>query len=88
MEVDCSKSKNAVSHRDSLEHTVEVEPQSMAVSFITFKVNGYTSIFFAMFSKRDNFCLLFAYLEDVVFSNWGLLLKERICSHGSKFFSL
>ena len=32
VEVDCIKSKNAVSHRDSLDHTVEVEPQSMAVS--------------------------------------------------------
>lgn len=32
VEVDCNKSKNAVSHRDSLEHTVEVEPQSMAIA--------------------------------------------------------
>ena len=28
---------------------------------------------------------LFAYLEDKVFRKWGLLLKERICSKGSKF---
>ena len=32
MEIDCNKSKNAVSHRDSLDHNVEVEPQSLAVS--------------------------------------------------------
>ena len=45
--------------------------------------------FSAIYSKGDNFCdFLFAYLNDKVFSKWGLLLKERICSLGSKFFSL
>ena len=39
-----------------------------------------------MFSKGDNFHdSLFAYLEDSL-QNWGLLLKERIRSDGSKFF--
>ena len=41
------------------------------------------------FQKGDNFHhFLFTYLEDKVFKKWGLLLKERICSLGSKFFSL
>ena len=40
--------------------------------------------FSAMFSKRDNFRdFLFGYLPE-----WGLLLKKRICSDWSKFFSL
>ena len=36
-----------------------------------------------MFSNGD---FLFAYLEDEDFAKRGLLLKERICSDGSKFF--
>ena len=39
--------------------------------------------------NEKNFCdFLFAYVEDVVFPKWGLLLKERICSSWSKFFSV
>ena len=45
--------------------------------------------FSTIFSKGDNFHnFLFAYLEDKVFQKWDLLLKERICSSGSKFHSL
>ena len=40
---------------------------------------GYITIFL----KRDNFCdFLFAFLGNEIFSECGLLLKERIC----KFF--
>ena len=54
-----------------------------------FTVHGYTAIFFSMFSKGGNFRNFpFAYLEDEIDPKWGLLLKERICSDGSKFFSL
>ena len=42
-----------------------------------------------IYSKGDNFHdFLLAYLEDEVFPKWGLCLKERICSIGSKFFPL
>ena len=45
--------------------------------------------FSVLFSKGVNFHdFLFSYLEDEVLQKWGLLLKERICSSGSKFFSL
>ena len=45
--------------------------------------------FSAMCSKGDNFPdFLFAYLQDEVFQKRDLLLKERICSEGNKFFSL
>ena len=30
----------------------------------------------------------FASLDDIDFSKWDLLLKERICSYWSKFFPL
>ena len=50
---------------------------------------GIPPSFFAMFSKGDNFRdFLFAYLEDEIFPKWGLLLKERLCSDGDKFFFL
>ena len=50
---------------------------------------GVPPSFSAMFSKGDNFRdFLFAYLEDDVFPKWSLLLKERICSKGSKVFPL
>ena len=40
-------------------------------------------------SKGDNFRnFLFANLADENFPKWGLLLKKRICSDGSKFFPL
>ena len=42
-----------------------------------------------MFSKGDKFRdFLSAYLQHEFFPKWGLLLRERICSDGSKFFSL
>ena len=42
-----------------------------------------------MLSKGDNFHdSLFAYLVDKGFPEWDLLLKQRIYSKGSKFFSL
>ena len=48
---------------------------------------GTPPSFFAMFSKGDNFRdFLFAYLEEEIFPKWGLLLKERLCSDGDKFF--
>ena len=47
---------------------------------------GTPPFFSAMFSKGDNFCEFLAYLEDKVFPKWGLLVKERICSSGSRFF--
>ena len=60
------------------------------------ETNGYFSLrymgtptFFSMFTKGENsHDFLIAYLEDEVFSKWGLLLKERICSDGSKFLPL
>ena len=47
---------------------------------------GTPPFFSAMFSKGDNFCELLAYLEDKVVPKWGLLVRERICSSGSRFF--
>ena len=48
---------------------------------------GTPPSFFPIFSKGDNFHdFLFAYLEDKVFPKRGLLIKERICSNGSRFF--
>ena len=42
----------------------------------------YTSIFSAMFSRGDKFLhVLFAYLEDEVFTKRDVLLKERMCTH-------
>ena len=53
------------------------------------KVYEYTSIFSAIFSKGDNFHdVLFAYLEEEIFKRWDLLLKDRICCDGRKFFPL
>ena len=50
---------------------------------------GYTAMFFHQFYReRQLLILLFASLADTAFPNWGLLLKERICSKRSKFFSL
>ena len=50
---------------------------------------GTAESFSAMFLKGDNFRdFLFAYLEDEVFPNCSLLLKQRICSNRSKFFAL
>ena len=46
---------------------------------------GTSPPFSAKFSKGDNF-YDFAYLKDEVFPKWCLLLKERICSNGSKLF--
>ena len=48
---------------------------------------GSSPSFSALFSKGDNFPdFMCAYLEYKVLLKWGLLLKERICSSGSKFF--
>ena len=42
-----------------------------------------------MFLNGDNFSeFLFAFLKKEIFPKLGLLLNERICSDGSKFFSL
>ena len=42
-----------------------------------------------MFSKGDNFRdFLFAHLEYEIFSKWGPLWEERICSGGSELFPL
>ena len=40
----------------------------------------------ATFTKEDHF--LFASLADIDYYKLGLILKERICSYGSKFFPL
>ena len=56
---------------------------------VTPSAMGTPSSFSTMFSKGDNFPdFLFVYLEDKIFPKWDLLLKERICSYGSKFFPL
>ena len=54
------------------------------------KMNAYTwKKVCHHFAKGDNF-----YSQEVasqifqIFQKWGLLLKERICSQGSKFFLL
>ena len=50
---------------------------------------GTSPFYSAIFMKGDNFYdFLFASLDKVTLSKWGLLLKKRICSYGSKFFSL
>ena len=49
---------------------------------------GYTGIFFCFFFKGDNFSdFQFTSLDDEDLK-CDLLLKERICSKGSKFFPL
>ena len=49
---------------------------------------GTLSCFSAIFTTGGNFCdFLFASLEEGALSNSGLLLKKRICSMMSKFFS-
>ena len=61
--------------------------ETMAVYQNTLWCMGTSPSFYAMFSKGDNFRgFLFAYLEDKVFSKWGLLLKKRICSLGANPF--
>ena len=53
------------------------------------RCTGTPPFFSAMISKGDNFChFLFASLADIALLNWGLPLKERICSKRSKFFPL
>ena len=53
------------------------------------KINGYTSMLFCHITKVNNSRnFLFAAQEDEALSKGGLLLKERICSSRSKFFSL
>ena len=45
--------------------------------------------FSTIFTKGDNFYnFLVASLESLALQKWNLLLKERICSYGSKFFPL
>ena len=57
--------------------------------FRIIKVYGYTAMFFFFVSKGDNFCkFLFAAPGQKNSFKRGLLLKERICSYRSKFFSL
>ena len=51
-------------------------------------VDGYTCMLFFHFSKGNNFCDWYASLDDIALPNWSQLLKERICSKGSEFFSL
>ena len=47
------------------------------------------SMIFYQFTIGNNFSdFLFAFLNNAALSHYGLLLKERICSYGSKFFSL
>ena len=42
----------------------------------------------AIVIKGSNYCYyLFAFLDIIAFPNWGFVLKERIYSLGSKFFS-
>ena len=50
---------------------------------------GHTSIFSAIFTKRNNFSdFLFASLDDETLPKRDQLLKERICSYRSKSFPL
>ena len=43
------------------------------------KMYDYTSLFLHNFAKGNNFKdLMFASIDDIVHTNWGLLLKERI----------
>ena len=45
-------------------------------------------LFFCHFAKGNNFRdFLFAFLDNAALPKWGKLLKERICSYGSKFFT-
>ena len=46
-------------------------------------VYGYTSIFFHVFKGRNIGDCLFAYLEDEVFSKWGLVLWEEFALVGA-----
>ena len=62
---------------------------SMAMQLYITTFMGTPPSFSAMLSKGDNFRdFLFAYLEDMAFLNLGLLVKEKMCSNGSKFFPL
>ena len=44
----------------------------------------YAFLFFNNFYKGNNIlCFLFASPDNTALPNWGLLLKERICSYGT-----
>ena len=82
------KRKETVNHR-VISLCTNGGKSGSSTSFTLIKVCGYTPIFSRQFCKGDNFHdVVFAYLEDEVFPEWGLLLKKRICSDGSKFFPL
>ena len=77
--------------------TITNEPQSdnelldSVSQFIysNIKVCEYTTMFYAVSTKGNNFCVfLFASLNLVTLLKWILLLKERICYFRSKFFLL
>ena len=52
------------------------------------RCNGTPPCFLRSFTKGNNLLdLLFAFLVNLSLLNWSLLLKERICSFMSKFFS-
>ena len=74
------------------DNTALMDNRSFNIYFFywKFKVYGYTSpSFFCLVFKGDNFCnFLFAYLEKEMSTKLGLLLKEKNCSHWSKFFLL
>ena len=74
----------------SLNNFVGASP-SLAVLDLIFKI--YSKLVhlqvFCCFSKEDNFCIFpFASLDNKILPTSGLLLKEKICSYRSKFFSL
>ena len=53
---------------------------------ICLKVDGYSSEFSRQFYEGDNFSQLFASMDgEKTFSKRVRLLKENICSYGSKF---
>ena len=52
-------------------------------------MDGYTFLLFLPYLQREiTYDLMFASLDNITLPNWGLLLKERICSYENRLFSL
>ena len=54
----------------------------------TYKRMGTAQYFSAILTKGDNFCDLFASLDNKILPKKGLFLKERSCFCRNKFFPL
>ena len=71
-----------------MEYTRKIKSINM-LWVICLKVDGYSSEFSRQFYEGDNFSQLLASMDgEKTFSKRVLLLKENICSYGSKLFVL